>query len=251
MNGRFQMPLAPTHGMMFDVFSHNPIDGAGSIMFKYDYSTGQTFHSYSGSETDAVTYNNEFILSNTGRRHYKVIYLVNGNLKEWHVRRVSTDITAAEKASIATNAKRHFKFFPNDEASYALANANDHYQIPSGYHKVELVYGTGEIDSNTASTLHGVRVRLPETPSDGDVVSIHTAHRNNSGSAGEVIFIEWVDTANIPSTRRMFQAGGVVKTAQEGDDRIECQSHPDQRHEFHWRYVSSADAWIFRKDGYA
>ena len=152
---------------------------------------------------------------------------------------------------------RGFKYFGDTETAYGIPETAA-WQIPSGYRKFDVVYGSGLVDANStppASSLVGVRVRLPQTPNDGDMVSLYTAHRDNNSTGWQNIFVEWIyeNDANgnviVPGTRCVIE-GGVAKPADPGDNRLETWSHQDQRWENHWRYVAEIDSWVYRRDSY-
>ena len=254
-NGSYFLPTTAScdDGHTLFIHAHNLLHAAsnpGTIFVKRQ--NDQAFSSESLDHEQISSYAwNSIQLKNVDRMTFAFHLKKDGQTNKWYVRCVhDTRQLKVNTDDIALRAQRYFKFFPDDEASYALANVNDHYQIPSGYHKTELVYGTGNVDANTASSLNGVRVRLPESPNHGDVVSFYCAHKISTSTASQTMFIEWVSTANFPDTRVLFEGYQDPVAASVGIDKVEITINNQQRNEEHFRYIESEDAWIYRKDHY-
>ena len=245
MNGRFGLPLAPTHGQTIDVFSHNTVGGAGEIVFQYSYSTGQSFHSYSNAETDTYQANNQFAFQNTGRRHYKLHFLVSGNLKEWHMRRVSTDISQAEVATISTNQaaiekRKYKKYFHHDHANDDYSTTG--FQLPDGYEHYSVHYGDSTcVDLNLT---YGVCLKLPINPVDMAKVVLQNNNRYSTQNMQSILFVRWNTDGGVPGTRRLVDYGQPPVSASTGQNTVYTFSHSTQRVWTEIIYFLDQDIWL-------
>ena len=246
MNGRFQLPLNPTHGQEITIYSHNAIDGGGDIILQYDYGTGQSWHTYNSSESDTYQANNQFSLQECGRRVYKVHYLVNGNLKEWHIRRVSHDISHAEIATIATNTaaiekRKYSMYFHHDHSTHDYTTNG--FQLPDGYIHYSLDYGDSTC-TNSALT-YGVCIRLPVNPVDHATVIIKNNNRYTTQNMQSIMFVRWNrPSGNVPGTRRLVEYGQPAVLASVGQNTVYMWSHATQKNHSELKYFAAQDIWM-------
>ena len=178
---------------------------------------------------------------------YKIHYLVNGNLKEWHIRRVSHDISHAEIATITTNTaaieKRKFsQYFHHDHSTHD--QTTNGFQLPDGYDYYSLEYG----DSTCTSTnlTFGVCVRLPINPANFASVIIKNNNRYSTQSMTSIIFIRWDTTGGVPPTRRLVDYGQAPVLASTGQNTVYTWSHATQKNTSEFKYIEAQDIWMLR-----
>ena len=263
------LPANPTLNMSFDFQGLNG-QGTGQVFIKVPSGASAIWNTYSWQ------YNSEFfgpypsnsqdlLIQSLGYMRIGVNYTENSNGQGYWTAfprtnlnkfRANTTAIATNTTAITTNATaiadaHFFKFFANDEAGYAPLNAqNTHYTIPDGHMHVQLVYGDGleQVKANCS----GVWINLPANPADGMIVKHCTLHFFNSTSSSDVICIDFSQTGNQPSGRRLVDdhvlyTRGTYETALvEGHST----STSTGRKESVFFYIQSEDMWVHRLASY-
>jgi hypothetical protein len=245
MNGRFQLPLDPEHGHSFDLYTHNQLDSAGGdVQFKIG-NNAQTFHSSNTQETDTwLGSSTLFAVQNTGRRHYKIIYIEEGVTKDWHIRRIHHDISTADIAQIGNNTV-FSKHFLKTNSSYPDSDHTLFYQLPSGRSTYRVVLGDLSDWSGTGNT-YGIQIKLPVTVPDGARVELYSTIEKNTSLKSLCIWFVHDTTGGTPSARRVIWSENGVTTDANASQGTSFVATANTGHAKRWHlyYSSDGDYWV-------
>jgi hypothetical protein len=245
MNGRFQLPLDPAHGHSFDVYTHNTLDSqGGDVQFKIG-NGAQTFHSSNTQESDTwLGSSTLFAVQNTGRRHFKVLYIEEGGTKDWHIRRVHHDISTTDIAQIATNSV-FSKHFLKTNNSYPDSDHTLFYQLPSGRNTYRVVLGDLSDWSGTGNT-YGIQVKLPVTVPDGARVELYSTIQKNTSLKSLCLWFVHDTTGGTPSARRVIwhENGATTDAAASAGTSFVATASSAHTKRWHLYYSADGDFWV-------